>query len=115
MYRKILYICLFYGAIIHNSAAATESLVVETKQTVQDEITLDQTPELLQTEKQMLEIPSQKSHVLIFHNAGTRSHLIAMNAVAEGLVEHGHQVTSVIYAKSNIVNDNYKEILIEDR
>ena len=115
MYRKILYLCLVYGAIIHNSLAAKESLAGETKQTVHDELTLDQPPELLHTEKQIPDKPSQKGHILFFHNAGTRSHLIAMSALAEGLVEQGHQVTSVIYAKSNIVNDNYKEILIEDR
>ena len=59
--------------------------------------------------------PHNKGHILVFHNAGTRSHLIAMNALVEGLLEQGHRVTSVIYAESKIVNDNYKEILIEDK
>ena len=57
----------------------------------------------------------KKGHVLLFHNAGTRSHLIAMNALVEGLVEHGHQVTSLTYAESKIDNPNYKEILVEDK
>ena len=60
-------------------------------------------------------IEDKMGHVLFFHNAGTRSHLIAMNALARGLSEHGYQVTSVHYAKSNIVNANFNEILIEDR
>ena len=58
---------------------------------------------------------SKKGHILFFHNAGTRSHLIALNALAEGLVEHGHRVTSVQYMKSNIKHENYTEVLIQDK
>ena len=58
---------------------------------------------------------NSKGHVLIFHNAGTRSHLMALNALAEGLVEHGNKVTSIIYAESKIANENYREILVEDK
>ena len=57
----------------------------------------------------------KKGHILFFHNAGTRSHLIALNALAEGLVEHGHRVTSVQYMKSNIRHENYTEVLIQDK
>ena len=57
----------------------------------------------------------KKGHILFFHNAGTRSHLIALNALGEGLVEHGHQVTSVQYMKSNINHENYTEVLIQDK
>ena len=57
----------------------------------------------------------KKGHILFFHNAGTRSHLIALNALAEGLVEHGHRVTSVQYMKSNINHENYTEVLIQDK
>ena len=57
----------------------------------------------------------KKGHILFFHNAGTRSHLIALNALAEGLVEHGHRVTSVQYMKSNIKHENYTEVLIQDK
>ena len=38
-----------------------------------------------------------------------------MSAVAQALLEHGYEVTTVFYAKSNIVHENYNEILIEDR
>ena len=56
-----------------------------------------------------------KGHILFFHNAGTRSHLIALNGLVESLVEHGYEVTTVFYAKSKFVHKNYNQILIEDR
>ena len=56
-----------------------------------------------------------KGHILFFHNAGSRSHLIAMSALAQGLLDHGYMVTTVFFAKSNIEHENYNEILIEDR
>ena len=115
MCRKILYFCVFYGAIIYHSQAAKESLKGEQNKIVDDEVKLVQHPDVLHTEKNNLEKPPQKGHILFFHNAGTRSHLIAMTALVEGLVEQGHLVTSVFYAKSNIKNKNYKEILVEDR
>ena len=58
---------------------------------------------------------SKKGHILIFHNAGTRSHLIALNALTEGLLNNGHRVTLLAYAKSNLVHQNYKELIIKDR
>ena len=51
----------------------------------------------------------------ILYNQGTRSHLFAMSAVAQALLDHGYTVTTVFYDKSNIVHENYNEILIEDR
>ena len=60
-------------------------------------------------------VPSTKGHILFFHNQGTRSHLIVMSALAMTLLENGYTVTTVFYAKSNIVHENYNEILIEDR
>ena len=56
-----------------------------------------------------------KGHILFFHNAGSRSHLIALSALAQGLLDHGYMVTTVFFAKSNIEHENYNEILIEDR
>ena len=72
-------------------------------------------PKVLHTEKEVFENLPKKGHILFFHNMGTRSHLIALSALAEGLVQHGHKVTAVWYAKSKIVHENYKEILIEDK
>ena len=66
-------------------------------------------------EKEVVDNLPEKGHILFFHTMGSRSHLIAMSALAEGLVQHGHKVTTVFYAKSNIVHENYKEILIEDK
>ena len=38
-----------------------------------------------------------------------------MSALAQALLDHGYTITSVFYAKSNIIlNENYNEILIED-
>ena len=58
--------------------------------------------------------PPLKGHLLMFHNQGTRSHLIVMSALAKALLENGYKVTTVFYAKMNIVHENYNEILIKD-
>ena len=50
----------------------------------------------------------------MFHNQGTRSHLIVMSALAKALLENGYKVTTVFYAKMDIVHENYNEILIKD-
>ena len=67
------------------------------------------------TEETLSLSTNEKGHILFFHNAGTGSHLITMKALAEGLVEHGHQVTAVWYAESKIKHKNYREILVEDK
>ena len=59
--------------------------------------------------------PPLKGHILMFHNQGTRSHLIVMSALAKALLENGYKVTTVFYAKMNIVHENYNEILIQDQ
>ena len=56
-----------------------------------------------------------KGHILFFHNAGSKSHLIVMSALAQGLLDHGYMVTTVFFAKSNIEHESYNEIMIEDR
>ena len=58
--------------------------------------------------------PPLKGHLLMFHNQGTRSHLIVMSALAKALLENGYKVTTVFYAKMDIVHENYNEILIKD-
>ena len=55
-----------------------------------------------------------KGNILMFHNGGTRSHLIVMSALAKALLENGYKVTTIFFAKTNIVHENYDEILIED-
>ena len=109
MFCNIWYCLVHFVVIIHSSSASVENVGQRAQKAIDPEIGLP-------IKKSPSEVnPSQKGHILFFHNAGTRSHLIAMNALAEGLVEHGHQVTSVIYAESKIINKNYKEILIEDK
>ena len=61
-----------------------------------------------------IDVTPLKGDILMFHNGGTRSHLIVMSALAKALLENGYKVTTVFYAKTNIVHENYDEILIED-
>jgi hypothetical protein len=74
------------------------------------------TTKLNETQSKFVDTDSPtKGHILFFHNAGSRSHLIAMSALAQGLLDHGYIVTTVFFANSNIEHENYNEILIEDR
>ena len=109
MFCKTFYCFIYLVVSIHNTSGSIENVSQKAKEVTNPGIELPIKASHSEVN------PVQKGHILFFHNAGTRSHLIAMNALAEGLVEHGHQVTSVIYAESKIVNDNYKEILIEDK
>ena len=58
---------------------------------------------------------ASKGHILFFHDRGTRSHIVVLSAAAQALVDAGFEVTTVFYAKTNIVHENYNEIIIEDR
>ena len=88
------------------------SLCKAEKQSEKDE----STTKLNKTQSKVEDTDSPtKGHILFFHNAGTRSHLIVMSALAQGLLDHGYVVTTLFFAKSNIVHENYNEILIEDR
>ena len=57
----------------------------------------------------------KKGHILFFHQLGTKSHIFLQKSLVEGLLERGHQVTTVFYVKTSIVHENYTEILIKDR
>ena len=71
--------------------------------------------EVSTTKKEISAGLAPKGHVLFFHSMGTLSNIIAMSALAEGLLEHGHKVTTVFYARSKIVHENYTEILIQGK
>ena len=58
---------------------------------------------------------SKKGHILFFHQLGTKSHIFVQKSLVEGLLMRGHQVTTVLYVKTDIVHKNYTEILIKDR
>ena len=92
-----------------------EKLSESPKVPVKSSSVLKETYKLVSNQKKIIAKLPPKGHILFFHNMGTRSHLIAMSALAEGLVQNGHKVTSVFYAKSKIDHENYKEILIEDK
>ena len=71
------------------------------------------TPENI--DKILPKFSSKKGHILLFHHSGTKSHVFFMKALAEGLLEYGHRVTTIFYVKTNIIHQNYTEILIKDR
>ena len=102
LYFKLPHIFMYVIVIIHLSYANQQDSVDEKIVSPNDVVS-------------QVNSVNSKGHVLIFHNAGTRSHLMALNALAEGLVEHGNKVTSIIYAESKIANENYREILVEDK
>ena len=109
----MLFRLIFALVILQNSLANNEN--VAQKQTVVIDPKIHQ-PSKASSKEEIATIDNDpKGHILFFHPAGTRSHLIAMNGFAEGLVENGYRVTSAIYAESKIIHDNYKEILIEDK
>ena len=51
-------------------------------------------------------------NMLIHHSFGTKSHLIQMAPMVEGLLEAGHAVTAVIFDSFKIKHDNYTEIMV---
>ena len=57
----------------------------------------------------------KKGHILFFHQLGTKSHIFLQKSLVEGLLERGHQVTTVFYVETSIVHENYTEVLIKDR
>ena len=79
----------------------------------------DSQPKNLQTPPSIGEIlpkfSSKKGHILLFHHSGTKSHVFFLKALAEGLLEYGHKVTTIFYVKTDIKHQNYTEILIKDR
>ena len=51
-------------------------------------------------------------NVLIHHSFGTKSHLIQMSPMVEGLLNNGHTVTAVIFDTLKIKQENYTEIVV---
>ena len=45
---------------------------------------------------------------------GTKSHLIQLYPIVEGLLDKGHKVTGVYFSSAKISHENYTEILIEN-
>ena len=78
-------------------------------------INVDATESVLINVDTLIPKESKKGHILFFHQLGTKSHVLVQNTLVEGLLERGHQVTTVFYVKTNIVHQNYTEIFIKDR
>ena len=108
MYIRHLYLLIIIGLLIcQNTLGETGDVEEKSIKTPKNDIK--------QSESVVKTVPSTKGHILFFHNQGTRSHLIAMSALASALLGNGYTVTTVFYAKSNIIHENYNEILIEDK
>ena len=56
-----------------------------------------------------------KKHIVMFHPWGTRSHMNQFGPLITGLLEDGNSITSVFTISTNIVHDDYTEIIVEDR
>ena len=93
----------------------TEPDNLRKEQILNEDVTQKEITEALKNEIEGNVEEKTKGHILFFHNAGTRSHLIALNGLVESLVEHGYEVTTVFYAKSKFEHKNYNQIVIEDR
>jgi len=55
---------------------------------------------------------SQGHHVLLFHNLGTKSHLILLTPIMEELLADGNKVTAIIFSSVGIEHENFTEILL---
>ena len=113
MSRVIFCFFVLYITIVYNSLSIVETSDIRFENANENEV--HETPNILPTKGRIKDTSLGNGHILIFHNQGTRSHLIAINSLVDGLLERGHRVTSVVYGKSSITHKNYSEILIEDR
>ena len=53
-------------------------------------------------------------NILLVHELGTKSHLIQLFPIIEGLLEQGHTVNAAIFSPSKIKHENYTEILLKN-
>ena len=52
--------------------------------------------------------------ILIYHDLGTKSHLLQLYPIVEKLLDSGHKVTGIYFNSAKIRHENYTEILIEN-
>ena len=55
-----------------------------------------------------------KKHILMFHPWGTRSHMNQFTPLILGLLNAGNSITAVFTRETNILHDDYTEIIVED-
>ena len=53
-------------------------------------------------------------NILLVHELGTKSHLIQLFPIIEGLLEQGHTVNAAIFSPSKIKHENYTEIPLKN-
>ena len=51
-------------------------------------------------------------HILVFHNLGTKSHLIQLTPIMEELLADGTKVTAILFSSVGIEHKNFTEILL---
>ena len=51
-------------------------------------------------------------HIMMVHDVGTKSHLLQLYPIVEGLLDQGHEVTGIFYASAKIQHENYTEVLV---
>ena len=51
-------------------------------------------------------------HVLVFHNLGTKSHLILLTPIMDKLLADGNKVTAILFSSVGIQHENFTEILL---
>ena len=57
---------------------------------------------------------SNSFNILLVHELGTKSHLIQLFPIIEGLLEQGHTVNAAIFSPSKIKHENYTEIPLKN-
>ena len=56
-----------------------------------------------------------KKHIVMFHPWGTPSHKNQFKPLIKGLLEDGNAITSVFTRPMDIVDDDYTEIIVDDK
>jgi len=51
-------------------------------------------------------------HVLVFHNLGTKSHLLLLTPIMDQLLADGNKVTAILFNSVGIEHENFTEILL---
>lgn len=57
---------------------------------------------------------ANKKHILMFHPWGTPSHMSQFKPLLKGLLDDGNIVTGLFMKGSNIIHDDYTEIVVKD-
>ena len=117
MFVKWIYLCTIIHICVFTSALADENLK-KSEAIDRSIITADNTTNTSTSSTEDVspsnQIISPKKHILMFHPWGTRSHKYQLNALLLGLLKSGNAVTGVFAWKTDIVHQQYTEIVVKD-